>query len=232
MTKCRNRKKSAVLFVGAFAAMFGVANAEGPAATNFLSDGSVVYTFTNTTATLWTAPFSGSADVLLVGGGGGGGVLAGGGGGGGHVVESTFSIVAGQNYEIMVGTGGTGAQTNSSVEACVHAANGGTTTAFGFTALGGGAGGGSFVVNQAGTATTIDYAGKDGASGGGAGGTNSEFGKGMVSLVGDETNDGAGAVNLGSNRYSGGGGGGAGGKGVLAVASPTVAPTGGVGKLK
>lgn len=212
------------------AASFAIAAsalADGPATTNYLADGSIVYTFTNTMATTWTVPYSGSADILLVGGGGGGGILAGGGGGGGQVIEHTLSLVAGQTYDITVGVGGIGAQTNSAVDSCIQAANGGTTTAFNLSALGGGGGGGSYVVNASGTATSLTWVGKDGASGGGAGGTDTSFGKGTIDLGSGETNDGAAAVNLGGNMYAGGGGGGAGGKGIVAVASPAVAPTGG-----
>lgn len=106
----------------------------------------VVCFFTN--STLVKVSGSGIADVLLVGGGGGGGNhnTRGGGGGGGDVVyRSGVEVVEGE-YALVIGAGG------------AKGANGGATTAFDLTALGGGAGGADSGV------------GKNGASGGGGGG--------------------------------------------------------------
>ena len=88
--------------------------ADGPATTNYLADGSIVYTFTNTTATTWTVPYSGSSDILLVGGGGGGGSATGGGGGGGGVLYRTaVPLAAGSVLTVEVGAGGASNESGS-----------------------------------------------------------------------------------------------------------------------
>ena len=77
----------------------------------------------------------GTVDVLAVGGGGGGGAGFGGGGGGGAVVEQINIPVTAGDYDVVIGAGGTrGTET-------AEAGKGGTSSAFGVSALGGGAGG-------------------------------------------------------------------------------------------
>lgn len=75
------------------------------------------------------------SDLLIVGGGGGGSL---GGGGGGYVREFTNIDLSNQTYTITVGAGGAAAATQT-----VTANSGGTTSAFGQSALGGGGGSGS-----------------------------------------------------------------------------------------
>ena len=95
-------------------------------------------------------------DAFLVGGGGGGGHDQGGGGGGGYTKTARkIQLVAGQEYEIVIGQGGEPAPNNKEI-----ASAGETTSAFGFNAEGG-KGGGSY---SAGT-----RAGGEGGSGGGGG---------------------------------------------------------------
>jgi hypothetical protein len=109
------------------------------------------HTFYSTdTFSVTAAPTGKYIDTLLVGGGGVGAWNNSGGGGGGVVIKESVSISIG-SYSITVGAAGSGYQ-----------GNGGDTTGFGFTALGGGASGVS------------GYApyyrdGKSGGNGGGAG---------------------------------------------------------------
>ena len=187
--------------------------AEGPAVTNYLSDGSIVHIFTNTTSMIWTVPHSGTAEMLLVGGGGGGGVVSGGGGGGGQVVESSVAVVAGQSFSISVGAGGVGSWTNFANKVLsVTAQNGGNSSISGsgidLIAIGGGAGGSGY---------PFSIQAASGASGGGAFGWDGNIGAGLIDLGDGEKNDGAPGLNHGGNYYSGGGGGGAGGKGIQAT---------------
>ena len=190
-------------------------------------DGSTVYhKFTAGTSTL-SVPSGFSAtdvDVLIVAGGGGGGCgngigsggegSGGGGGGAGGLVywggsESAFSdqsvnLAQSTNYSIVVGTGGTGAQNEGAI-----GSNGGNSTAFGFTALGGGGASSHETQTQS----------RDGGSGGGAhdrtipsdGGASTQ-----VSTYGyGYGNAGGGGQDLSSgDRYEcGAGGGGAGAAG-------------------
>lgn len=126
-------------------------------------------------------------DYVLVAGGGAGGtggstMLSAGGGGGGGTVRSSvlgqFSMTPGTTYNIIVGAGGASGSTSGS-----------NTTAFGFTAVGGGRGG-----------TYGSRSGLDGGSGGGAG-----SGSGAVGGAGTSGQGFAGAGPVGSG--SGGGGG-------------------------
>ncbi len=81
-----------------------------------------------------------TCDILIVAGGGGVGFTQyhnGGGGAGGLVFGSSVSIVPG-SYSITVGEGGKGSQAYSDADS--YPRNGGDSTCFGITALGGGAG--------------------------------------------------------------------------------------------
>ena len=206
----------------------------GPQSTEatVLDDGSALLKITESGQ--YTVTGSGTAWIVVVGGGGGGGIFAGGGGGGGAVVEEKeYSLTAG-TYDIVIGKGGSGATTNEEITALCPATSGGDSSAFGITALGGGAGGGYNTLNADGTAKTYVNKGSDGGSGGGSeGGNKTTFGKGSVTLADSTTNDGAvGSGNI-SNCLAGGGGGGAGGAGYAYMASTdateTLYPTGGVG---
>jgi hypothetical protein len=75
-----------------------------------------------------------SVEYLIIGGGGGGGNNHGGGGGAGAVVNGTYNVTS-NSYSVTVGNGGT------------QTTNGSDSSIFGFTALGGGVGGGANSVN-------------------------------------------------------------------------------------
>lgn len=77
---------------------------------------------------------SSDVDVILIGGGGGSRTASfygGGGGGAGQVLLQTSVAVTAQTYTMTVGGGGPGGAHNASL------ADGGTTTAFGYSAIGG-----------------------------------------------------------------------------------------------
>ena len=128
-------------------------------------------------------------DVLLVAGGGGagGGGSRGAGGAGGLLWQTGVSVTA-QGYSIVVGAGGTAGANACSNE--YSGGDGGNSTGFGYTAIGGGGAG------SAGTSPCRE--GRSGGSGGGAnyGGTG---GSGT-----------AGQGNAGGNATTGVGGGGGG----------------------
>jgi hypothetical protein len=114
-------------------------------------------------------------DLLVVGGGGGGSQ---GGGGGGQVKTSTNISLSLQDYSIVVGAGGTKTSTSTG-----DAGSGGSSVAFGITALGGeggrGAnGGGSWspdgTFNGGGTGPARAFSGPDGGLGGGGAGSGNE----------------------------------------------------------
>jgi len=138
-----------------------------------------------------TVPKSIVADVLLVGGGGGGGTpdtgnsrRAGGGGAGGLIYTNV--VIAAGTYPVTIGAGGAVDE------------NGGNTTAFGFTAFGGGHG-----------AKYSTGPGGDGGSGGGGAqpwNTPCEGGKAVWAAYGNVGHDGG----TPAGNYVPGGGGGAG----------------------
>jgi len=131
---------------------------------------------------------------LIVGGGGPGAGEAssitqyGGGGGAGGVLTGTSQIQAG-NYSITVGLGGEAPKAFESGE------NGEDSTAFGLTAIGGGAGG-----------TNNDF-GRDGGSGGGKGSRGSSAGSGVAGQGNDGgARGGGGAGQIGDTNGLGSGG--------------------------
>lgn len=141
---------------------------------------------------------------LVPAGGGGASVRAGGGGGG---MPKHFRIwVTPGVYAVVIGAGGLGASANNAPN---PAQNGGDTTAFGITALGGGAGGAAF--RASGPFGSPN--GSPGGNGGGAGpwGTGNGVGGAATDPAGYPGGNGHDDVSA-TNR-SGGGGGGAGGPG-------------------
>ena len=121
-------------------------------------------------------------DVCMVGGGGRGAwftTSGGGAAGSGHVSNFTVLAIAGNDYALVVGAGATGAR--ATYPEGVYGADGGSTSAFGFTANGGYGGGNRALSN-------IGYGG-DGGSGGGsansAGGANGANGSGTYPGLGD-----------------------------------------------
>jgi len=171
------------------------------------------------------------ADYLIVGGGGGGGgtpsLGAGGGGGGGQVLKyvtgeknntgaGPLQLIS-SDYPIAIGVGGPrGLGTTGTDLAGV----GGTTSAFEFSAEGGG---GGLSVNQ----TT----GGDGATGGGGSSYSAAPISGGTGTI-PGTNGGFGERGGSGDsgiRYAAGGGGGAGGAGSSATITSTTAAAGGNG---
>jgi hypothetical protein len=119
---------------------------------------------------------TGEVEYLIVAGGGGGGMDMGGGAGGGGVLTGTTSVLPG-TYQIQVGAGGYGAPGGSGGyrtdgagpqpnyhQFTIGATQGGNSTAFGFTAIGGGIGGSSVYTYTPGAS------GGSGGSGGGSSG--------------------------------------------------------------
>ncbi|HET8687311.1 MAG TPA: hypothetical protein VFM18_11705 [Methanosarcina sp.] len=136
-----------------------------------------------------------NAWYVIVGGGGAGGTRVGAGGGAGGYIEGNVTISSGTTYTITIGSGGSAVTTQPGQVGTI----GGNSSAFGFTAIGGG-GGGAYIGTN-GTAGT----------GGGSGGGGSYSGAGGTAAAGSGTvgqgKDG-GAGN--ATNPSGGGGGGAG----------------------
>lgn len=86
--------------------------------------------------------------ALIVGGGGGGSgcveneFTGGGGQGGAVILVRDIPVTPGRSYSITIGSGGTGGSPNTSNDS-VKGSKGGSTTAFGFTAIGGDPGSGN-----------------------------------------------------------------------------------------
>ena len=146
-----------------------------------------------------TAKFDMAVEYLIVAGGGSGVDGFGGGGGGGGVLMGSTDVLGTSSYSLVVGNGGA-----SSDRTGPGAGNSGSnSTAFGLTALGGGAGG----TYETGAPTTGSSGGGGGANGtAGAAGTN---GQGFA----------GGTGNSSVAIFAGGGGGGAGGAGGDALTS-------------
>jgi len=158
--------------------------------------------------------------LLLVGGGGGGGGgfavgAAGGGGGAGAFRQIASHTITAQTYSIVVGNGGAGgvgspgvtSRSNGSYGA-QDGSNGSNTTAFGYTANGGG--GGTSYYDIVGRAN-------GNASGGGNGGAGGLHNNTGTSRASGGTYGSAGGLQAGTGQSNGttscGGGGGAGGQG-------------------
>ena len=152
----------------------------------------------------FTVTGAGTVDALIVAGGGGAGASdrnqyngawSGGGGGGGVLWQQSISVASGTTYSIVIGDGG--AVQN----------NGQNSTAFGYTAIGGGRGGGT---TSAGSGN-VNWNGASGGSGGGGLGDRVGPMQGGSGTSG-QGNNGANGTDPGGNPYyeQGGGGGGAG----------------------
>lgn len=136
--------------------------------------------------------------LIVAGGGAGEYVLGGGGGGAGGMLTGVINNPSSQNYSIVVGSYGiVGTLT-------VRSTNGENSSAFGLTAIGGGAGG-VFEGTQAGILSD----GRSGGSGGGGGKPSASSSLGGQGTSG-QGNSGAGGFTV-NGRV--GGGGGAGGSG-------------------
>ena len=151
-------------------------------------------------------------ELLMIAGGGGGGSIGGGGGAGGYIYGLT-AVSSGAN-PINVGGGGSSSPPGHSAN--IVGTQGGNSTGFGLTAIGGGFG--------CGWASWIGNSGAGGSSGGGTGPSAasaalqpSQPAVAGITQVGHKGEDGGGLTdNPGMNynpAYQGGGGGGAGGAG-------------------
>jgi len=205
----------------------GVAAWVGTPATGVVATGGTVYdvdvegttyrvhVFTTTGNSSFTVSQNGPVEYLIVGGGGSGGNDHGGGGGGGGLIQGTTTVTP-QVYTITVGAGAASAPAvrNNTTS---RGTNGGTSSAFGVTALGGGGGGGS-------NGSTSSN-GRSGGSGGGSSGFGSPRTPGL-GTSGQGNNGGTGGNN--APDYQGAGGGGAGAQGANG-ANPGVNSYGGTG---
>ena len=171
-----------------------------------------VTSFTTIGSTTWTAPVDvTSVEVLVVAGGGGGGggsnFDGAGGGAGGLIYNTSYPVVAGTTYPVIVGAGGAGGTGSGAITN--RGGNGSNSTFGNLIAIGGGGGGSGIVANTY-------QLGASGGSGGGSAfnssGTNPA--PGAQGTAGQGNPGGAGAI---TSSWSGGGGGGAGGPGILAV---------------
>jgi hypothetical protein len=178
------------------------------------SGGFRYHTFTSSGVFTVTASSRSDVEALIVGGGGSGGSFRAGGGGGGAVrAISTVSVDAGTStYTVTVGAGGAAVAVNGAGN------NGGNSSVFGTTSLGGGGGGA--------TSGGAGTAGIAGGSGGGAGGSASAAGSGGTAGTGGNAG-GNGFADASTSLRSGGGGGGAGAVGANGASG--VAGAGGAG---
>ena len=159
----------------------------------------------------WTCPAGvNSVQALIVGGGGGGGAgstasqLGGGGGGaGGLIYDTSIPVTPGVTYSIVVGQGGRGGITGTSV-----GSNGQNSSFANLIAIGGGYG-------------ALRQVSENGSTGGSGGG-----GAGGAGAIGGSATYGQG--NSGATTAGGGGGAGAGGLYGQSVTEPT-GGSGGVG---
>jgi hypothetical protein len=196
------------------------------------SSGSVELYNGNTTTWNQITDSTYTAELLLVGGGGGGGGPrnssnggGGGGGGGGVLYVASVTITKNTTYSISIGAGGEGGRFNSTINDTAvtncDATKGGNTTAFGYTAFGGGAG--QSYANTAGNLLN------GGSGGGGARDTNNTRGTGST---GQGNSGGFGYDTFCGSAGGGGGAGGAGFNGCFdcnSTRSPSTCGNGGVG---
>ncbi len=178
----------------------------GTAVSDSITGSNCVVKFTGTGSYTWVRPaYISKIRVLVIGGGGGGGGDYGGGGGAGGFIDSTLAIsLATQNFSIYVANGGSGNAGNTSSVASTAAGNGETSTAFGFSAIGGGGGGSPDLGSPL-------YAGRAGGSGGGSGAAGTVSGSNGTS--GQGNNGGTSHFDTNYQTVMTGGGGGAGGAG-------------------
>lgn len=145
-----------------------------------------IHTFTDNGT--FTAPYTGRAEVLVVGGGGGGAPIGGGAGAGGYVYESAVSIIGGANYTANRGGGGSGGRHHYSDEGQPGAPSSFVGPNANIVATGGGKGG----YYAGGTS----IAGMSGGSGGGGPGGNGSAGTVYTSYPGEHPG-GTGVIGQG-----------------------------------
>ena len=163
----------------------------------------IIQTYTLVGANSFTVPAGiTSLQYLIVAGGGSGGVDNGGGGGGGGVLTGTTSVNPGQTYTINVGAGGA-ARLGTSDDGPGN--NGGNSSAFGQTAIGGSGGTGW-------TNSTLPPGSSSYSGGSGAGQSASNGGVNAVGAGIPISGQGyAGGTAISAYAGGGGGAGGAGG---------------------
>ena len=152
-----------------------------------------IHFFTQTGSDNFVVSAAGEVEYLIVAGGGGGSMAGGGAGG----LLTGFTTVTPQTYTITVGVGGN----QSTNTRAFRGTDGGNSSAFGLTAIGGGAGG---AYGDEGVAVRT---GNPGGSGGGGGGlytnqTNTAGGSGTAG----QGNDGGQSENVVNGTAGGGGG--------------------------
>ena len=113
---------------------FGGSGGNGTGGTITSAGGYTYHKFT-AGSTTFNAPSNGTVHALVVAGGGSGGSHHGGGGGAGTAIEDTALALTAGDYTLVVGTGGSDPGGTNQGNA------GGDSTAFGWTAKGGGGGG-------------------------------------------------------------------------------------------
>jgi len=160
----------------------------------------------NSSFNISDAGTSGQLDYLIVAGGGAGGAAGGtdgsGGGGAGGYRTGIFNVSS-QNYNIVVGAGGT-SWPNNAINHNPANHNGQNSSVFGLTAIGGG---------SASSESNISRIAQNGGSGGGAGGYSGSPGNGTPGQgnnggactgPGDGGGGGAGSVGQNGNSRNGG----------------------------
>ena len=163
-----------------------------------------VHVFSTVGTSTFTVSQGGEVEYLIVAGGGGGSNRHKGGGGAGGLLTGFITLIP-QIYTITVGAGGNGVP-QQTLPTRSDGTNGGNSSAFGLTAIGGG----------------IDGSAGGSGGGGGAGGT------GGAGTPGQGNNGGRGVVSPSTETmFVGGGGGGAGAPGWNAIS--TIPATGGDG---
>lgn len=211
-------------FISSVRGSFGVQSKSKRGGSKFMITGGTIttaggyriHTFTSTGAAqidTSSVPTTFSAEILMIAGGGGGGSIGGGGGAGGYIYGSMN--LSPQIYPLSVGAGGNSSGTSHG--ASVVGTQGGNTTGFGLTAIGGGFG--------CGWSSWIGNSGAGGSSGGGTGPTDaspaqqpSQPAVAGITQVGHRGSHGGGRTDevglTGSPDHQGGGGGGAGDRGI------------------
>jgi RHS repeat-associated protein len=156
----------------------------------------------------WTSPLTGTLTVQAWGSGGGGSGYStapggGYGGGGGGYAKETVSVIAGDNYSIVVGAGGSGGTS----QGASGTAGGNSTFALGSTTYltaGGGGGGSNTSDGAAGIYSGTGVTGYDGGTGGGPGTPTYNPGGGGGGGAGSGGNGGGGGSGTSSSGGAGG----------------------------
>ena len=161
-------------------------------------NGYCTHTYTTVGASGFTPAYSGVVELLIVAGGGAGG-YEGGGGAGGLIYNTSYPVLAGNCYPVVVGAGGVGTTDQGSG---TNTANNGLNSSFGGVVAIGGGGAGKYSGSRTGAA---------GGSGGGAASGGSSARSGFIQGQGN-----TGGLGVTSGAGGGGGAGGPGGDGVAA----------------